>query len=137
MQYNTCVIFGVFDGVHDGHLALINEAKEKAYKLVVIVAPDEVVVRLKGNLPKHNESERLKFLNTILQVGEAVLGDKEDGVYDVLKRVNPDLIFLGYDQQDLFNDLNTKIKNGELEPIDIIFGKPYHPERFHSSILNK
>lgn len=137
MKYNTCVIFGVFDGIHEGHFYLIDEAKKSANKLVAIVTPDEIVKELKHKLPKYNEKERLNFLRGIPSIDDATLGDDTNGTYSILKKINPDLVFLGYDQIELFNDLNEKIDSGELKGIKIIIGKSYHPEKFHSSILNK
>ena len=43
MINKTIAIFGVFDGIHDGHLFFIREAKKQGNRLVAIVARDEVV----------------------------------------------------------------------------------------------
>ena len=58
----TVTIFGVFDGIHDGDLAFITEAKERGDKLVAVVARDEVVNKLKGKSPINNEASRIKSL---------------------------------------------------------------------------
>lgn len=131
------LIFGVFDGVHEGHLSFICEAKSQGDQLVVVVARDSIVEKIKGKIPKYNEVERIKNLLEIPEVDLVLLGDVETGTYNVLKEVSPDIIFMGYDQDKLFDDLNTKIKKGYLNNIRILQGSPHKPEICHSSILNK
>ena len=55
----------------------------------------------------------------------------------MLKEVNPSIVYLGYDQEDLQKDLKEKIKEGKLSDMEILMGEPYKPEEFHSSILKK
>jgi len=137
MHNKTVVIFGVFDGIHEGHLALIKEARKQGNHLVAIVARDEMVQRLKGKIPKYNEIDRINSLLEVEDIDLVRLGDPHIETYNTLKEINPDIIYLGYDQQDLFNNLNKVIKKGILKKIKIIHGNPYKPEIFHSSILNK
>lgn len=132
----TVVIFGVFDGVHEGHRKFIGQAKEQGAKLVAIVARDESVKRIKNKIPIHNEKDRLNTVSKIKEINLAILGDSEQGIYNILKEINPDIIFLGYDQIDLYNDLIEKIEKGFLPQIELIIGEAYQPEKFHSSILN-
>ncbi len=136
MNSKKILIFGVFDGVHDGHLAFINEAKKKGDHLVAIVARDSIVKELKGKIPKYNEVERINELLLIPGVDLVFLGDAKTGTYSILKEIKPDIIFLGYDQDALFVNLSESIKKGILPKIEIIRGNSYKPEIFHSSILN-
>ena len=137
MQNKTVLIFGVFDGIHGGHLSFINDAKKQGNHLVAIVARDKVVEGLKGKLPKYNEVDRINFVLKVPEIDLVLLGDGEIGTYKVLKEVNPDVIFLGYDQQALESNLKKMIKNKNLPEIKIIKGIAYKPEIFHSSIINK
>lgn len=137
MALKTVVIFGTFDGIHDGHREFIREAKKQGDRLVAIVARDKIVKELKKLIPIRDEIDRLSAVLSIDDIDLALLGDLEQGTYNVLKEINPDIIFLGYDQQDLHNDIFKKIENGGLPKIELIFGKPYQPELFKSSILNK
>ncbi len=137
MIAETVVIFGVFDGIHKGHLKFIHEAKKQGKKLVVVVARDYIISSLKNKIPIYNELERLRKISEIKEVDSVFLGDKEQGDYFVLKKINPGIIFLGYDQRDLYNSLRQKINEEGLPKIKLIFGKPYEPEKYHSSILNK
>jgi len=130
------VIFGVFDGIHEGHLSFISDAKKEGNHLVVIVARDDIVKELKGRLPKYNEVKRINELLKINDIDIVLLGDPTIGTYNILKEVKPDVVFLGYDQDLFYENLKQAIKNKILNEIEIIYGKPYKPEIFHSSILN-
>jgi FAD synthetase len=137
MLNRTVVIFGVFDGIHEGHLYLIKEAKKQGNRLVAIVARDEIVKELKGRVPKNNEVERI---NELLKVGDidlVLLGDPQMETYNTLKEVSPSVVFLGYDQKALFDSINKMMKKGSLPKMEVIQGEPYKPEIFHSSIMNK
>jgi FAD synthetase len=136
MTNKTVAIFGVFDGIHDGHLSFIEQAKKEGNHLVAVVARDEVVKELKGKLPERNEVERIKKLLEISDIDLVLLGDPERETYNTLKEVKPDIVFLGYDQNALEESIEQNIKNGKLSKIKIIRGKPFKPEIFHSSILN-
>ena len=136
MINKTVAIFGVFDGVHDGHLSFIQSAKKEGNHLVAIVARDEMVKRLKGKLPEGTEVERINKLLEVPEVDLVLLGDPEMGTYNVLKEVNPQIVYLGYDQKELQKNIGEAIKNGILPKMKIVCGIPHKPETFHSSILN-
>lgn len=130
-------IFGVFDVIHEGHLFFIKEAKKQGNQLVAIVARDEVVKILKGKLPTLDEKERINELLKVEDIDLVLLGDPEMETYNTLKEVNPDIIYLGYDQKELLNNINKFIKIGHLPKMEIIIGQPHKLDIFHSSILNK
>jgi FAD synthetase len=137
MNSKKILIFGVFDGIHEGHLSFINNAKKIGDHLIAIIARDSIVKGLKGELPKYNEVERIEAILEIPEIDRVLLGDPELSTYNILKEVRPDVVFLGYDQQALFEDLKKKIKNGDLKEMEIIIDHPYKPDEFHSSILKK
>jgi FAD synthetase len=135
INFKKILIFGVFDGIHEGHLFLIKEAKKKGI-VVVIIARDEVVKKLKGNIPKYNEKERINSLLELEDIDQVFLGDKEQGSYRILKEINPDEILLGYDQQKIFESLHKAIKEGRILDTKIKFAESFKGEELHSSILN-
>ena len=47
------------------------------YKLVVVVARDENVKKLKGEMPLNNEKKRFALIKSLDFIDEAVLGDRE------------------------------------------------------------
>jgi FAD synthetase len=136
MKSKKILIFGVFDGIHEGHLSFVSAAKKEGDQLIAVVARDTSVEEFKGRLPKYNEVDRIKTLLLVPEIDLVLLGDLEQGTYNVLKEVNPDVVFLGYDQHLLCDDLKNKIKSGYLNEMEIITAMPHKPEEFHSSIIN-
>lgn len=131
------VVFGVFDRLHPGHLALLAQARAKAEEVIAIIARDEAVFRIKGRKP--HDPEKLRAINVRKTglVKKAVLGDRKEGEYRVLQRMAPDLLVFGYDQKALLKDVRQKIRGGELPAAAIFVAKPYLPERFHTQLLTK
>lgn len=128
-------IFGVFDGIHEGHSSFISEAKKQGNHLVAIVARDEIVKKLKGKMPTLSEKERINELLKVEDIDLVLLGDPEMETYNTLREVNPRIVYLGYDQKDLLNNIKKVIKKGNLPKIEIIIGQPHKPDIFHSSII--
>jgi len=130
------VVFGVFDGVHDGHREFFSQAREFADRLIVIVGRDGAAFRLKDQKPQYSEAERLDLVAHEHWVTAAVLGDEELSTYTVLEELDPDVICLGYDQQAIREDLQMWMdRTGKLIPMHYM--KPYKPHRFHSSLLRR
>ncbi|MES2930936.1 MAG: adenylyltransferase/cytidyltransferase family protein [Patescibacteria group bacterium] len=136
MNTKTVAIFGVFDGIHEGHREFITQARAYGDRLVAIVARDSAVEKLKGKLPVYNEADRIEALLQVPEIDLVLLGDAEEGTYKALKEIDPGVIYLGYDQKSLFDSIRIAIGNGILSNIELIFGIPHKPEIFHSSILN-
>ena len=137
MAIKTVVIFGVFDGIHEGHRAFLREAKSYGDRLVVVVARDMAVQVLKGKFPLKNEISRVNSLLDMDEVNLVLLGDCDLGDYRILKGIKPEVVCLGYDQGALFDDIKKNIESGVLPLMNLIHAKAYKPEIFHSSILNK
>jgi FAD synthetase len=100
---------GTFDGLHRGHLYLLEYARRRGLalasqlgrtgvRLSVVIARDESVRRIKHRPPHHNQRERAKLVAALRSVDEAFVGVRNDFIRSV-RRVNPDLIVLGYDQK--------------------------------------
>lgn len=136
MNKKVVVVFGIFDGIHDGHRDFFRQAKEYGEELIAVVGRDESAIRLKNKKPRHTESERLAFVAGEQMVDKAVLGDRKLSSYSVLVRCNPDVICLGYDQQALGKDLDKWMKEtGRRIPLHYL--QPYHSDSFHSSLLGQ
>ncbi len=133
----TVAIFGTFDGIHEGHRDFIRQAREYGEQLVAIVARDTTVEKLKNKLPLHDEKERIKMLLEIPEIDLVLLGDVEEGTYKALMEVNPSIVYLGYDQQALSDNIKKSMEEGIVPKVELILGKPHKPESMHSSILNK
>jgi FAD synthetase len=92
---------GVFDLLHLGHVKFLEEAKKaggKNAELIVIIARDTTVEETKGTKPIMPESQRRTLVESLKVVDEAVLGFENFDVGDVIERIKPDVIALGYDQ---------------------------------------
>jgi FAD synthetase len=92
---------GVFDLLHLGHVKFLEEAKKaggKDAELLVIIARDCTVEKNKGRKPIMPENQRRALVESLKVVDEAVLGFEEFDIGDVIERIKPDVIALGYDQ---------------------------------------
>ncbi|MDO8562040.1 MAG: riboflavin kinase [bacterium] len=97
------MVFGTFDMIHEGHADLFRQARALAPcpYLIVSVACDEVVTRVKGMKPRKSEEERRAMVEKHELVDEAVLGDTEGYIRHIRANM-PDIIVLGYDQEGEF-----------------------------------
>jgi len=100
----TVLTSGAFDLIHYGHICLLEEAKRlggTGARLVVIVARDETIRRLKGRLPTIPEDQRRAVIEALRVVDEALLGYEDLDMATVIERVKPDIIAVGYDQDGI------------------------------------
>jgi len=95
---------GTFDILHLGHIYFLKEAKKLGDTLIVVVATDSTVRKLKHE-PINSEQIRLDLIKELKIVDQAYLGHEKD-IYEILKEINPDIITLGYDQ--LHNEKTIK-----------------------------
>ena len=128
----TVLVFGTFDFLHAGHMHLLHEARNLGKRLVVSIARDNIVKEIKNIDPIHDEEERKALVEVLEMVDEVVLGDEELSSYQVLERVQPDIIALGYDQMALKEDLEKHEVNAEL----IVIGA-YKPAERKSSAIKR
>lgn len=133
----TVMVFGVFDGLHPGHRYFLRQAKRYSRKLIVAIARDSAVKKLKSKKPKENERDRLASVRKIREVSRAVLGDTQQGSYAVIKKYKPDIICLGYDQKRLGKDLKMRMRQGLVPKIRSVQLKAYQARRFKSSKINR
>lgn len=129
------MIFGTFDIIHAGHMHLFRTARRKGDELMVVVARDINVKKIKGRLPFHTERERKKILNHIDLIDSVILGDKKK-VCAAIYKYKPDIIVLGYDQKNFVDYLKKEIKRCALD-IKVLRAKPYKPERYKTKKIKK
>ena len=104
---------GVFDLVHYGHIRFIEESKKlggENSRLVVIIARDKTVKRLKGRLPIIPEDQRRAVVESLKPVDEALLGYENLSFEETIAKVKPDIIAVGYDQLSIENDVKAFIQ---------------------------
>ncbi|RLI07924.1 FAD synthase [Candidatus Bathyarchaeota archaeon] len=100
----TVLASGVFDLLHYGHIRLLEEAKKRGgpdARLVVIVARDETVRRRKGKGPVIPEDQRRALVEALKVVDEALLGYEDMDLAAVIDKIRPDVIAVGYDQDEI------------------------------------
>jgi len=138
------LVFGTFDGLHEGHKDLFRQALNivkggQAY-LIVVVGRDSSVKKNKNKSPKFNEEERLKMVQEYKLVDEALLGREEHDPhkdrYELIQEIKPDVICLGYDQAQFADKLEKELKEMNLKA-QVKILKPYKAETYKSSLLNK
>lgn len=134
-QPKTVLVFGTFDGIHDGHRFFLREARSLGNKLMAAVAQDSVVKKLKCRPPRKPLGERLTGLRASGLIDEAVAGDTTLGSWSAVKKYKPDIIALGYDQTELEKELRAYIKRGNLL-ITLVRLPAHRPVTNHSSLLN-
>ena len=122
----TVLASGVFDLVHYGHVRFIEEAKKiggDGSRLVVIVARDKTVRKLKGRKPIISEDQRRAVIESLKPVDEAILGYEDLSFEDTILKVNPNVIAMGHDQQILEKQIRDFIKQHNLDIRVVRIGK--------------
>ncbi len=123
----TILAFGTFDRLHPGHRVFLERAAALGDCLVVAVARDAHVRLLKNKEPREGEETRRSAVAEVAGVAEAILSDERLGTYEVLDRVRPDVIALGYDQFGLESDLGRHFAERAIDiPIVRIAHKEAH-----------
>ena len=95
----TVLTGGAFDILHIGHLFTLEKAKSLGDKLIVVVARDETIERVKGRKPIHAAEYRRKMVGSLKPVDIAVVGEKKFDIAKIVKKYKPDIIVFGYDQR--------------------------------------
>ena len=101
---------GVFDLLHAGHLHYLQQAKSLGNHLTVVVAHDDTV-RLRKHEPVTNHDLRRRMVYGLKPVDDAIIGNPPDvSIFEILPKVNPDIIALGYDQEHAEDSIKTKLQ---------------------------
>jgi len=103
---------GTFDLLHMGHIYYLREAKKLGDKLIVVVATDSTVRRLKHE-PVNPEKIRLNLIKEIKAVDKAYLGH-EDDMYEIVEEIKPDIIAIGYDQLHDEDNVKSELKKRKI-----------------------
>lgn len=127
------IAFGTFDILHKGHEYFLKAAKRLGSELVIVVARDKNVKKIKGRCARNSELKRLKDVKGLMIGDIVVLGSKRS-FYDPLKKFKPDIICLGYDQKEVCLD-KKKLKELGLEKVVIKRVKSFKPNKYKSSLI--
>jgi len=113
---------GVFDLLHLGHVRFLEEAKRaggKDGKLIVIIARDSTVEKTKGRKPIMSEDQRRALVVSLKVVDEAVLGYEDLDIGEVIEKIKPNVIALGYDQADMENSVKSYVAKNKV-PVEVV-----------------
>jgi len=129
------MIFGTFDIIHPGHIHFFKQARSLAGNsfLIVSVARDRNVARIKGKRPQNSESKRKRALIASGLVDKVVLSALKNHLPHILKE-RPDIIALGYDQTHYTKNLKLDLAKRGLS-VKIRRLKPHKPHRYKTSKL--
>ncbi|HJY23933.1 MAG TPA: adenylyltransferase/cytidyltransferase family protein, partial [Hanamia sp.] len=110
---------GVFDILHEGHIAVLAKAASFADVLVVGVNSDSSVKKLKGDSrPVNKESSRALLLASLITVDAVVIFDEETPL-ELIKIIKPDVLVKGgdYTVETIVGAKEVMAYNGRVEVI--------------------
>jgi FAD synthetase len=108
---------GVFDLLHLGHVRFLEDAKKAGgpdAKLIVIIAKDSTAEKLKSRKPIMSEDQRRALVESLRVVDEAVLGYEGLDIGEVIEKIKPDVIALGYDQAEMEQEVKEYLSKHNL-----------------------
>jgi D-glycero-beta-D-manno-heptose 1-phosphate adenylyltransferase len=102
---------GVFDILHEGHIAVLSQAASFADVLIVGVNSDASVKKLKGEgRPVNNENSRALIIASLIMVDAVVIFNEETPL-ELIKIIKPDVLIKG-------GDYTTETMVGSKEVLD-------------------
>ena len=115
---------GVFDILHQGHIASLSEAASYGHILIVGVNADASVKRLKGETrPINSEQSRALVLASLVMI-DAVLIFEEDTPLHLITNILPDVLVKGgdYTVEQIVGAKEVIANGGEVKIAPIVEG---------------
>jgi FAD synthetase len=134
-KHTIVLASGVFDLLHLGHVRFLEEAKKaggKDAELIVIVARDNTVRKRKGMKPIMSEDQRRALVESLKVVDEAILGYENFNMDQVIDKIKPDIIAMGYDQKDMTDTVEKTVAKRGLS-IKIVKIDKFREDELNSS----
>lgn len=125
---------GTFDILHPGHGIYLQQAKKlggKNAKLYVVVSRDSTVEKNK-RIPIINEKQRLELIKMLKPVDQACLGYENKDMFQIVEKIQPDIIAIGPDQKHNIKQIQNEINKRGLKA-QVIRVKKYHHSPLDSS----
>ncbi|MFA5932273.1 MAG: adenylyltransferase/cytidyltransferase family protein [Candidatus Paceibacterota bacterium] len=131
------MVFGTFDGLHEGHINFFKQAKNfiKNSFLIASIARDKNVLRIKGVYPDKNERERMILVKKCKLIDKVVLSGLRSHLPHIVK-IHPDIIALGYDQKAYVKNLKKDLKNNGIW-VKVIRLKPFREKIYKNHLLKR
>jgi rfaE bifunctional protein nucleotidyltransferase chain/domain len=123
---NKKVVFtnGVFDILHEGHIASLSEAASYGDVLIVGVNSDASVKRLKGeSRPVNAEAARTLLLASLVMTDAVIVFDT-DTPYELITSILPDVLVKGgdYTLEQIVGAKEVMAAGGEVKRAQIVEG---------------
>jgi len=124
--HNKKIVFtnGVFDILHEGHIASLSEAASFGHILIVGVNTDASVKRLKGeSRPVNNENSRALILASLVMTDGIILFE-EDTPLNLITTILPDVLVKGgdYTIEQIVGAKEVIANGGEVKIVPILEG---------------
>jgi FAD synthetase len=129
-------IFGTFDFLHPGHSSFISQARMLGEYLLVVVARDANVFKVKGRKSKELEKIRAAKVRSLGVADKVILGSRTNNYFKTLRTYKIDAIALGYDQKPSIVELRKQLSRHRLKDLSIVRLKSYKPKKYKSSRLS-
>ena len=119
-----------FDLLHAGHILMLKDAREQCDYLIVGLQTDPTLDRPEKNKPIQSIDERYIQLYAVQYVDAVVKYETEEDLYELLKKIEPDIRILGSDY-----DIPDKRFTGDDLDIPIYYHQRNH--NYSTSNLRK
>ncbi|MCF8368202.1 MAG: D-glycero-beta-D-manno-heptose 1-phosphate adenylyltransferase [Bacteroidales bacterium] len=123
-NYKIVFTNGCFDIIHLGHIDYLSKARSLGNLLVIGLNTDQSVRQLKGeNRPVNDQLARAEILASFSFV-DAVIYFDEETPYNLIKKVQPDILVKGsdYKAEDIVGYDIINAKGGKVITIDFLEG---------------
>ncbi len=125
-EHGDKIVFsnGCFDILHRGHVEYLSKAADLGDVLIIGLNTDASVRRLKGESRPVNGQESRALLLAALSFVDAVVFFDEDTPYNLINKVQPDVLVKGkdYKPEDVVGYDIVTSKGGKVITIDLVDG---------------
>ena len=115
---------GCFDILHRGHVEYLSKAADLGDVLIIGLNTDASVKRIKGPSRPVNDEKARAVVLAALEFVDAIMFFEEDTPYNLIKRVQPDVLVKGkdYKAEDIVGYDIVINKGGKVETIELVEG---------------
>jgi len=131
------LVFGTFDPLHKGHSSFFEQAAVLGNRLIVVVARDETIRQVKDREPTRGEQERMAAVRGESAVDEVILGDAKPQLYEVLNRLDFEVLAMGYDQEPGESEVVELLRSVGKSQVEVVRLEPWEEKVYKSSKLRK
>jgi rfaE bifunctional protein nucleotidyltransferase chain/domain len=123
-EFRVVFTNGCFDIIHRGHIEYLAKARELGDILVVGLNTDESVKRIKGDGRPLQDQESRALILASLNLVAAVILFNEDTPYELIKKIQPDVLVKGgdYKPEEIVGYDIVQKKGGTVKTIEFIDG---------------